>query len=498
MTVDQNIQGWFGGRVVTMVSVVVLSLACSGPLDTGATGMGRTKGKPAADGTCAAGQSICGVAAFARCADLQTDPAHCGACDRTCLPGIACQAGACQQTACANSTSSTYSGKPNTSGSSYGAFTGQIFADVNGDAIQDLVEWKVDFQNQRAFRVSLGQGGGAFGAAETYQLGLAVLDIHVGNDNDDGLDDLFVFTEQDAGLGPVQVEVWLGQRDGHLLRARVNDLPGASLNGLDGLAVGDLSGDGWADAVVSSGDQRNVSVFLSDSTGTLHLTQTLRVGGSGVNVIRVNDWNRDGLPDLIVMNGASLAILYNRGDGSFEQPMACPAFLPTVGGVTPVIEDFNHDGLVDFAFNGNPVRVVLRQSECGFSPLSIYDVPVPKSVPQAMGDQVARGGVPILRAADMNGDGQLDLVLTFDLLYGRVIYPGDPVSSGDEGVAGDTYLSVLLGKPDGTFQLQDTVISLGPVNITDLAIGESTGDKRPDIVATSSDGQTRVWENTCQ
>ena len=114
-----------------------------------------------------------------------------------------------------------------------------------------------------------------------------------------------------------------------------------------------------------------------------------------------------------------------------------------------------------------------------------------------MGNKVAGGGVPLVRAADMNGDGQLDLVATFDVVY---LVPQLPGSTGplEDPVDGDTFLAVLLGNPDGTFQLQDTVVSLGSTTITDLAIGEASADQRPDVVVSGADGQTMTWENTCQ
>jgi hypothetical protein len=96
----------------------------------------------------------------------------------------------------------------------------------------------------------------------------------------------------------------------------------------------------------------------------------------------------------------------------------------------------------------------------------------------------------------MNGDGILDIVSVA------------PVSSPDPKdprplatVTTDNLLSVLIGNSDGTFQLQDAAISLGPNWISDVAIGEVTGDQRPDILVSSSDGQTghtSIWENTCQ
>ena len=87
-------------------------MACGGELDTG-TARTVDKHKPGADGSCPEEQTACGVGAFALCVNLQTDPGHCGTCDRACSPGIACQAGACQQAVCTGSTS-PFSGQPTT------------------------------------------------------------------------------------------------------------------------------------------------------------------------------------------------------------------------------------------------------------------------------------------------------------------------------------------------------------------------------------------------
>jgi hypothetical protein len=95
----------------------------------------------------------------------------------------------------------------------------------------------------------------------------------------------------------------------------------------------------------------------------------------------------------------------------------------------------------------------------------------------------------------MNGDGVLDIV-SVNIVSGPD--PRDP--SGSSFVTTDNLLAVLVGTGDGTFQLQNPTIALGP-GVTDVTIGEVTGDQRPDIVVTSVDGatgQVSTLENTCQ
>ena len=488
-----------------LIGLVALGLGCGGTMTTG-TAKKPVNNKPAADGTCPSGQSLCGIGKFAICADLQNDPGYCGTCDRACSPGIDCQAGICQQTVCTG-TALPLSGQPTMSTSTTDAApydmpffnANQILADVNGDGRLDRIEWftfmgicegcSVDLSE---FRVSLGQSDGSFAPPDTYHASDVIRRVFATDVNSDGLADLYVvsWTYTGSTNDRNHVELWLGQKDGHLRRS---DAAGISVDTASAfgseIAIGDLSGDGWPDLVAEASTSDpdappKINVYLSDSTGALHLSQTF-VAWSSHTFIR--DWNRDGSPDLVLLSG-SMEILYNRGDGTFEQPVDCAL---SVGGGSVLdqdllVEDFNRDGWTDLAAEENTfaprVGVMLGLGGCGFAPISYYDAPGTST--------------GFLRAADMNGDGILDIVSV-----SAVGGPDPSDSSGGAWVITDYLLAVLLGKPDGTFQLQDTAISLGPNPITDVTIGEVTGDQRPDIVVSSVDGQTgqtSTWENTCQ
>jgi hypothetical protein len=381
----------------------------------------------------------------------------------------------------------------------------QILADVNGDGRLDRIEWltfmgicqtcSADGTCQKcsvdlsAFRVSLRQPDGSFAPADTYHASDVISRVFATDVNSDGLADLYVvsWTYTASTNSQFHVELWLGQKDGHLRRA---DAPLASLVAESFFgsetAIGDLSGDGWPDLVTEAPTSDpeappEINVYLSDSTGTLHLSQTFLAWSTHTFI---NDWNGDGSPDLMLLSG-SMEILYNRGDGTFEQPVDCALSVGggSVGEQDLLVEDFNRDGWMDIAveepstFTSHRVGVMLGLGGCGFAPISYYDVPGASS--------------GFLRAADLNGDGILDIV--------NVNVDGIS-SSGTSGNI-DFLLAVLIGHPDGTFQLQDKEISLGPNLVTDVTIGEVTGDQRPDIVVSSTDGQTgrtSTWENTCQ
>jgi len=487
----------------SLIGLIVLGLGCGGTIDTG-TAKRPVNNKPAADGSCPVGQTRCGEGIFATCVDLQIDPNHCGACDRACSAGIACQSGTCQQTLCTGA-ALPLSGQATTttsatSGASYSLDLGssQLLADVNGDGLLDRVEWLTlggICQDCNAylsqFRVWLRQPDGSLATPDTYQASDVISRVFATDVNSDGLADLYVvsWTYTASTNSQFHVELWLGQQDGHLRQvdAPLATLESASVFGSE-TAISDLSGDGWPDLVTEAptpdpSAPPKINVYLSDSTGALHLSQTFAAQGTHTVI---KDWNGDGSPDLALLGG-TMEILYNRGDGTFEEPLNCALL---VGGWSVmdnglVVEDFNRDGRMDLAFGDlfkARVAVMLGLGGCGFAPISYYDVP--------------GSSAGFLRAADMNGDGILDLVSVTGL---SSFDPQNP-SIQSYGFT-DYFLAVLMGNPDGTFHLQDTVISLGPTSITDVNIGEVTGDHRPDIVVSSVNGQagqTTTWENICQ
>ena len=438
---------------------------------------------------------------------LQDDPNHCGTCDRACSLGIACRASVCQQTVCTGTTV-PLSAQPTTNTTDAGAspypfgnMDNQILADVNGDGRLDRIDWftsgsvcqkpgsvqqiQTCTPDLSEFLVSLRQLDGSFAPPDTYNASDVISRVLATDVNGDGLADLYVvsWTYTASTNAKFHVELWLGQKDGHLLHSDAGIASVDTAGGGSEIAIDDLSGDGWPDLVIAAPTadpniSANINVYLSDSTGALHLSQRF---AARFTQTFIRDWNGDGSPDLALLD-ASMEILYNRGDGTFEQPLNCALVVAAWTGEGPLVEDFNRDGHMDIAsvdiFHSSRVAVMLGLGGCGFAPIRYYEVP---------GSSIA-----LLRAADMNGDGILDIVGV-----GRVEQTG---TSTNAYVVTDNLLFVLLGNPDGTFRLQDTATSLGP-NITDVTIGEATGDQRPDIVISTvngQSGQTITWENTCQ
>jgi hypothetical protein len=251
-----------------------------------------------------------------------------------------------------------------------------VVRDFNGDGIPDLavanagqVGGIFSLPPDSTVSVLLGNGDGTFQAAHNYAVGLRPVSIAMGDFNGDGIPDLVVANAGgDGSLGgfPVgtTVSVLLGNGDSTFQAAQSYAAGTAPV----AVAVGDFNGDGKLDLAVANNLDANstVSILLGNGDGTFQAAQGYAVGAGPSSVV-VEDFNRDGIPDVAVANLAgTVSVLLGNGDGTFQLAqdyLAGP--VPT----SLAVGDFNGDGYPDLVVandaNSATVSILLNRADWG-------------------------------------------------------------------------------------------------------------------------------------
>jgi hypothetical protein len=360
--------------------------------------------------------------------------------------------------------------------------TGIATADVNGDGAQDLVVVTYDTAFiTLSVSVSLGNGDGTFQAATSYTVDTDPVNTYspgggnggyfngvaVGDLNGDGYPDIVV-TDSNGG----NIDVLLGNGDGTF------QTPVAYGTGNDGdtapfpdgtfpqgVSLGDLNGDGVLDAVIGNNGPGTVAVMLGNGDGTFQNSTEYANGGG--NQLAIADFAGTGNLGVATSSGyGSLPVFLGNGDGSLQAPIYVPIGTRTIG-VTA--NDFNGDGKIDLAVIDqvqNMVAVALGNGDGTFQTAVDYST---------SGDPVS------VAAADVKANGNLDLVVA------------NYVGTGTHTVGGTiSNLSLLLGNGDGTFQAQ----TIFPIGSTALSAADLNGDGVIDLADAGQVAVTTVLGGT--
>ncbi len=285
--------------------------------------------------------------------------------------------------------------------------------DFDGDGLPDVVT-RAD--NQLA--IMLGDGHGAFGPNRSYFVG-----------------------GHASGALPDQVLLEDVDLDGHLDIIIANPTPG-SVSVMYGAGDGSFSGD--AD-------------YPFDETG---FTATADVDTTRMDIVST-ELNHDGRPDFILLDEAysNLGILLSEGSS-----YTLSSILPMGDGASAAaVADFNGDGNLDVItsnWTARSVSVRLGNGNGTFGERVDRDLDIPDGdAPDAMA------------AGDLNGDGQVDIV----------------VSAINHGA------TVLLGRGDGTFTTAGTYSVDG--SAVGLVLADLDGDGVLDMIVSTetAPGGIRVF-----
>ena len=264
--------------------------------------------------------------------------------------------------------------------------------------------------------------------------------VAIGDLTGDGRNDVVVSTADSSDLSrPNYVYVFAQGADGWLNRVDVLETKN-TWDATMGLAAGDLDGDGKTDAVVANGQA--LDLFLQRGGG---LAEGQPIALAGAQTVKAADVDGDGKVDLVASAAAGLVVLKALGAGAFAPPTVVSAQRQ----VEVEIGDVTGDGRRDLVTCNGQVALVFAQQAAG-----TFAAPIQHS-----------GGAPCesVAIADVNGDGLPD------------------VSTAGGGNRPTSRLSVFPQQANGT--MAETPATYPTLDLPgSVKAGDMNGDGRSDLV----------------
>lgn len=355
---------------------------------------------------------------------------------------------------------------------------------------------------------------GLFQPVATFPTGSRAVAVAVGDVTGDGRLDVVAITE--VWSDPVNDDriVLFAQNADGTLAAPVKYPIESGYPGPTSVAIGDVDGDGRNDVVVGrrSGASESIAVFHQNETGTLDALVAYATDDS--RHVRIGDVNGDGRLDVVGAD-TGVSVLLQQPDGSLGAAVQYAiSGSPTVTAYALALGDVNGDGRTDVLVTMGLYAAslaVLTQDADGY---------LGNLTTRAVAGDVAQG----VAVGDIDHDGRQDAIVTYggngDTAHLGVFYQGADgalAASAEVRASYDIPRAVAAADIDAdgrddVFVLHEAWLAGGlylrgaaalqPEELYDmpwgyttldgLAIGDVTGDGRPDIVAANSDSGVAV------
>ncbi len=306
-----------------------------------------------------------------------------------------------------------------------------LVLDFNLDGLNDIVS--ATFGDRGTVQVALADGHGGFTGLTMPKVS-NIQDFTVVDFDRNGFWDIAY-----VSLDPNRVGAILQFADEEFLEVQVE----MQMSRPTTLAVADFQGDGWLDIAVTNEWTSFVAVLFGDGQGGL-LEPGFYPVGPILQFVRAFSNPMGGLPDLLVCSRYWTTLMKNRGNGTYNTPLAYGAGRDPRAVVT---EDFDGDGELDVAVASqeDSTLAILRNLGAG-------------NFGQAQTLETAPRPSHIV-VTDLNGDGSLDLAV-----------------AGLDGV-----VAVHLNSQDGTFS--DMSFYPCQTYVSEMIAADLNGDGAPDLIA---------------
>lgn len=331
-----------------------------------------------------------------------------------------------------------------------------VGGDFNGDGRLDVALFGRSSNN---VAVHFGDGSGNFGTASTFSAGGNGSGLATALVNNDNFLDLVITDENNARIG-----VLLGVGDGTFGAVSTFNTGGSRPRDV---VLRDLNGDNHLDALVACFESNTVATLLGDGTGAFGASQQFATNGRNPRYLALADFDGDGKIDVVTGNRSdefpeNASLLLGNGDGTLQAGVN----IQRGSYRTPTVAagDFNGDGFPDLALGNrwsHSVTLALNDGKANFA----ADLKEHILVEAGSNERDAK-------LFDMNGDGNLDLVVA---------------NRGPRG-SNPGSLSICLGNGNGTFQAPQNFPAGNASN--GLAVADFNGDGKLDAIVGNARGSS--------